>query len=573
MKIKKYLFDNNISALLKQNEKTDEWPVVYILNNKTDAYIGETISASRRMKQHWENPKRKKLKEVRIIIDDDFNKSATLDVESSLISLFSAENKFKLQNGCSGVTFHKYNNMSKFAIESDNFRSLWNKLRNEGLVKKDLIELKNSDLFKFSPYKSLNEDQCIARDFILGDLADSLEQNKNKTIFVNGSAGTGKTILALYLLMLLTDDNDYSYLNEEDISYDYIKDLIRIKKIAKEENRELKIGYVISMSDINKTIKKVAKGIKALRRVEILKPKDVVKAEDKYDVLLVDEAHRLRRPYNITNYRSHRDNNIKLGLDEKTGTELDWILLKSRNQILFYDLNQSIGSFDIKLNDFIALRKSDNENTSFYFLESQMRCKAGNDYLDYINDVLHCKVENKKSFDGYVKVYEDINELVNDLGEKEAEYKLCRLVSGFGWKWNKKGNHKNPEINIQGRKFYWNKAKSNFLIDVGNRNPMEEVGCIHTTQGFDINYCGVIFGPEIDYDETNNKMIINESNFYDVKVKNRGPEEKEGNDALHEDILREHIINTYSVLLSRGIHGTYIYAYNKNLRNYLSKYL
>jgi len=82
-------------------------------------------------------------------------------------------------------------------------------------------------------------------------------------------------------------------------------------------------------------------------------------------------------------------------------------------------------------------------------------------------------------------------------------------------------------------------------------------------QGYDLNYAGIILGREIDYDPTTNSIIIYKNLFFDKYVKN----------GVTDDELKNYIINTYSVLLTRGIKGTYVYAYHKNMREYLSKYI
>lgn len=90
------------------------------------------------------------------------------------------------------------------------------------------------------------------------------------------------------------------------------------------------------------------------------------------------------------------------------------------------------------------------------------------------------------------------------------------------------------------------------------------MGCIHTVQGYDLNYCGVIIGPEIDYDFSKNEIIVDKDKYKDTMGKTKLSNEEE---------LRTYIKNIYQVLLTRGIKGTYIYICNKNLREYFKKYI
>ena len=93
-------------------------------------------------------------------------------------------------------------------------------------------------------------------------------------------------------------------------------------------------------------------------------------------------------------------------------------------------------------------------------------------------------------------------------------------------------------------------------------NSINEIGCIHTTQGYDLNYVGVIFGYEIDYDERTRSITIDRDLFFDKNVKN-------GTDDV---TLKEYIINAYKVMMMRGIKGCYVYACNPGLAKYLRQF-
>jgi hypothetical protein len=92
---------------------------------------------------------------------------------------------------------------------------------------------------------------------------------------------------------------------------------------------------------------------------------------------------------------------------------------------------------------------------------------------------------------------------------------------------------------------------------------IDEIGCIHTSQGYDLNYVGVIFGYEIDYDKVNNRIVIDSSKFYDMNVKK----------ATDEETVRKYIINAYKVMMTRGIKGCYVYACNPSFNEYLKRFV
>ena len=106
--IKTLLFDKNKFDQIRSYHFGVDWPVVYLIEDGKEIYIGETVNVYGRSNQHYENPERKKLKRIHIITDEEYNKSATLDIESSLIQYMSAEGSFILQNGNQGLLNHNY---------------------------------------------------------------------------------------------------------------------------------------------------------------------------------------------------------------------------------------------------------------------------------------------------------------------------------------------------------------------------------------------------------------------------------------------------------------------------------
>lgn len=116
------------------------------------------------------------------------------------------------------------------------------------------------------------------------------------------------------------------------------------------------------------------------------------------------------------------------------------------------------------------------------------------------------------------------------------------------------------DILIENHKYIWNLTNEDWISRLDSRYT---IGCIHTSQGYDMNYVGVIFGEEIDYDPRTNSIVVDLSKYMDKKV-------KAGTD---ESVLKELIINTYTTILARGIKGCYVYACNSSLRKYLKEYI
>lgn len=544
-------FDDEVLSTLSTVARAKElWPFVYIILSDTisEAYIGESVNIISRIRNHLDNPARHNLETLFLIGGCELNKSATLDIESSLIKYMAADKIYKLQNGNNGLTEHQYFQKEKYR---GIFTSIWQQLQKRNIAKNSIVDIENSDLFKYSPYKALSTDQYEASKYIL----QTLLNKSGKTVFIEGSAGTGKTILAVYLIkLLLTNVND---LYNADLNSDNAE-LVDLLTQVKIKYPSLKIGLVVPMQSLRATIKKVFADIKGLSARMVIGPSEVVK--QKYDILLVDESHRLRKRQNITNFKTFDDNNKRLGFNDD-GTELRWILKQSAFQVFFYDSRQSIRPSDVDREDFVKLKSKPNNHS--YRLKSQLRLKAGGDYVQYVEHLFDSSVQERKKYrsnDYEFYLFESIRDLKNAIEEKEQQYKLCRIAAGYSWKWNSKKGNKH-DIEIAGMKFFWNSQLKDWI---NSRNAGQEIGCIHTTQGYDLNYAGVIFGKEIDYDPVKKEIIIIAEEYQDRngKASIQDPQE-----------LKRYIINIYTTLMLRGIHGTYVYAVNKELRNYFKKHI
>lgn len=549
----RYDFDNkSLDKINKNPWVKNQWPLVYFIQNenKRVAYVGESTNFSNRIKNHLANPKKANaFNQISIIGSDKFNKSATLDIESKLIQYISSEGSYELQNGNHGLINHNYYQQDLY---KNLFKDIWTKLIENKIVSKSLEEIENSELFKYSPYKSLNEDQYNS----VLEIIEAITKKDSSKIFIKGSAGTGKTILATYLIKLLS--SDVSETNMDDFSDNEIQE-INLIRAFKSKYPKAEIGFVVAMSSLRKTLQNVFRKIPELKSSMIISPSETFKK--KYDLLIVDEAHRLRQYKNIGWMGVFKKNNRKLGLDD-TGTELDWIMANSKNQIFFYDSAQSVKPSDIPSSHFDKLLNE--KNTIEIELKSQMRSNGGNDYITFVDDLLNIKRENKGFYtpENYdLVVFDSMKEMYDQLTIKEEKYGLCRLVAGYSWPWASQKNKDAIDIDIDGVELQWNKTDKDWI---NSENSFKEVGCIHTTQGYDLNYTGVIFGEEISFNKVTRQIEIDKSKYFD----------KNGKRGLNDiEDLKEYIINIYKTIMYRGIRGTYIYACDKDLREYFKEHI
>ncbi len=548
-------FNNQLSDKIKLNRFiSDLWPLVYIISDELsrEAYIGETTDAVSRMLAHLKNDKKKRLSVVHLITSEVFNKSATLDIESNLIRYFSGDGYFTLINGNLGIANHTY--YQKNEIYWNLFKDLWKRLQKEGLAKNSIEFIDNSDLFKYSPFKALTGEQMESIILIMQSL---LNKEKN-TIVIEGGAGTGKTILATYLFKLLNSDLDIFTFREFG---DKTLEILELAENLKNKYPNPQMGLVIPMSSFRQTIKKVFSNVKGLNAKMVIGPAEVTDKD--YDILIVDESHRLRKRVNLGAYFGAFDKaNEKLKLNKYTGNELSWMLKQSLKQIFFYDVNQTIKPSDVDAEDFKDLKSK--KSTVVHRIKSQFRVSAGTNYVELVNTLLSHNtnvISKLYQFKNYeFLLFDNLGQMIKLINQRNSEYGLSRLVAGYSWKWISK-NGAQYDIEIQGMQLKWNSVNTDW---VNSSNAINEVGCIHTTQGYDLNYTGIIFGNEISYDKKTNTIKIIEENYYDKNGKNSIQDPNQ---------LKEYILNIYKTLMLRGIRGTFIYACDPNLHDYFKMYI
>ncbi|MBN2618047.1 MAG: DUF2075 domain-containing protein [Spirochaetales bacterium] len=520
--ISKFDFKKESIAYLSKKKEFINWPIVYILESEKEAYIGETTSASRRINDHLENPIREVFDRFFIIEHSQFNKSATLDIESKLIEYISSDGKYTLQNNNRGLRNHNYYNKNYYR---DLFEKIWDNLLENDIASKSLRDIENSDLFKYSPFKILTDDQAEIVDI----LEKRIKTEPRSINIVNGEPGSGKTILAIYLIKYLISD---------------------------EKNKDLKIGIVLPQTSLRQTVSKIFKSVKDLKVNMVLGPNDVVNNDDDFDVLVIDESHRLAQRKNLSSYVMFDNPCKKLGLDPTTSSQLDWVLMKSKHTILLYDEKQSVKPSDVDKKAFDKLKSKAYKHT----LTSQLRVLAGNQYSTYIDDIFRQKAINKITFKEYdFLLFDNISELINKIKLFDNEIGLCRIVAGYAWEWKSKLDANEFDIIIQDQKLIWNSTVKDWI---NSTNAINEVGCIHTVQGYDLNYVGVIIGPEFTYENDSIK-------FYPELYRDKYGKHK----SLSEDDMKTYVINIYKTLMTRGIKGTYVFACDNGLNQYLSRYI
>lgn len=429
--------------------------------------------------------------------------------------------------------------------DAEKLRDFINKYIKYGDDKETLYMIENG---KIRPSKSLQDalsnmlkgnqefvmidDQKLVYETALQMARNSYRDGKKRVLIVKGGPGTGKSVLAVNLLVKLTNENMVC-------SY--------VTKNAAPRN-----VYATKLSgDFRKTrINNLFKGSGAF----------IESATNEFDVLIVDEAHRL---------------NAKSGMFQNLGeNQIKEIIKASKFSIFFIDETQRVTLKDIgsieEIQKYINQAEAESEIME---LESQFRCNGSDGYIAWIDDVLDIrKTGNSDGFelDYEIKVCDSPTEVRDIIFEKNKINNKARLLAGYCWNWIKEGKNKSDvyDITIPEYDFAmsWNLGSSStWAIDPDSVN---EIGCIHTSQGLEFDYVGVIIGNDLRYE--NNKIVT------DVTERAKTDQSIKGIYKIYQQdfekaqkIADELIKNTYKTLMTRGQKGCYIYCVDKALAQYL----
>jgi hypothetical protein len=564
------------------NALRTNWPVVYVLNGRSgdapsaevEVYVGETLNAQARLRQHLESGTKSAMRSVRVILDEKFNKSAALDLESFLIRHFAGDGQFKVANRNDGVVDAAYFDRAKY---QESFEAIFEALRAEGLFTRDIASIENDDLFKLSPFKALTPEQTEAVEGIMRVVAERLLAREDCTIVVRGAPGTGKTIVGVFLMKLIadlgaTDGSDQSAENDSPLSPLFSSE-------DRATFRGLDVGFVIPQQSLRRSVQEVFRRTRGLAASQVMSPFTAAEHSTTFDVLLIDEAHRLNRrasqPSGPLNKQFGEINRKLFGKDDLSKTQLDWMTAKSRIRILLLDERQSVMPADLPRDDVVAMVAQSRRDEGYFELQTQMRVRGGRDYVEHVRGLLDVSTQMSaleararvRATDYEIRFFDDIRALHDAIRARDQEYGLSRLVAGYAWEWRSKNDPFAVDIEIDGYGLQWNRTSVDWITSAG---AVDQVGSIHTVQGYDLNYAGVIIGDDLRMDPATSRLVGVRESYFDK----RG---KQNNKLLgieySDDDLGRYIADIYGVLLTRGIRGTYIYVSDPSLRAFLRRNL
>lgn len=359
----------------------------------------------------------------------------------------------------------------------------------------------------------------------------AIKTDTKQVMIIEGGPGTGKSVLAINLLVALTNKT---------MTCQYVT-----KNSAPRNVYSTKLK-----GDFRKTrIDNLFKGSGSYTESE----------KDELDVLIVDEAHRL---------------NEKSGMFQNLGeNQVKEIIHTARMSIFFIDENQRVTLKDIGSVEMIReYAKEYGAEVTSGVLASQFRCDGSDGYIAWLDDVLQIRETanaNDMGLDYDFKVFSSPNEMKTEIEEKNKIKNKSRIVSGYCWEWPKdnRTNSNFHDIKIEEHDFgiSWNlDSSTTWAID---KNSVHEAGCIHTCQGLEFDYVGVIIGDDLRYE--NGQVITDYTKRAKTDQSLKGIKKmlKESPEEALE-IADKIIRNTYRTLMTRGQKGCYIYCTDKKLEQY-----
>lgn len=375
------------------------------------------------------------------------------------------------------------------------------------------------------------DEQKIAYELAVKMARESYCDDKKRVLIVEGGPGTGKSVVAINLLVdIMSDDMVSLYVTKNSAPRNVFFEKLR--------GGEHSLSY----------LKNLFKGSGSFTKSK----------SNEFDAIIVDEAHRL---------------NEKSGLFSNLGeNQVKEIINASKFSVFFIDKHQKVSLKDYgsveAIREYAKFFDAEVERIQ---LTSQFRCNGSEGYLSWLNDVL--EIEETANFDGFdfdydFRVVDSPNELKDLIFEKNKEKNNARLLAGYCWNWIKEGKNNSDvhDIEIDDFSMSWNLGNSDtWAIDEDSVN---EIGCIHTSQGLEFDYVGVIIGNDMRFDgdhivtDFNQRARTDKSLFGIKKMYKENPEEA-------MKVADEIIKNTYRTLMTRGMKGCYVYCEDMMLQSYL----
>lgn len=360
-----------------------------------------------------------------------------------------------------------------------------------------------------------------------------LDHPTKQVMVVKGGPGTGKSVVAINLLSELTSKG---------LVVQYVT-----RNSAPREVFQVMLTGKFTKSRISNLFKNSGNFIDTDR--------------DTFDALIIDEAQRLTEKSGLFNNKGHN--------------QIDELINAAKTTIFFIDEDQRIHIKDIGEIDEIKKWAEKNEaEYCEYELESQFRCNGSDGYLAWVDNTLQIRDTanvNLIDMDYDFQVLDSPAEIHRRIIELNEINNKSRMLAGYCWNWVSAKDPELTDIEIGSYKATWN-LKSQGQAWIAHPESVSEVGCIHTSQGLELDYAGVIIGPDLII--RNGRVITDISKRANTDKSIFGFKKLQEEDPDYAEALADMIIkNTYRVLMTRGMKGCFLYCTDDGTREYFRKCL
>ena len=453
--------------------------------------------------------------------------------EDVVLSPFYQEYLEKAPAFCKGEKEKLQNFIAKFVKHGEKKNTLYRIDNGEIRPSKNLSESLVS-MLKGNEEFILIDEQKIVYETALSLTKKSSKDNKN-VLIVEGGPGTGKSVVAINLLVAIS---------KLGLNAQYVT-----KNSAPRGVFEAKLTGSFRKSEISNFFTGSGSFVGQENNV--------------FDALIVDEAHRL---------------NGKSGMFKNLGeNQIKEIIESSKCSIFFIDEDQKVTWHDIGRKDEIE-KWADKigSKTQTLKLESQFRCNGSDGYLSWLDNILNIQETANKTLEGInydFQVVDSPNKLRDLIFEKNKINNKARIVAGYCWNWisKKDRNLKDiifPEYNFEMK---WNLSEDGNVWIISPKS-VNEVGCIHTCQGLEVDYVGVIVGK--DFVVRDGEVLTDPSSRAKTDASLKGYKRDMKINAVEATKKADSIIkNTYRTLMTRGMKGCYVYFVDKETENYFRERL
>lgn len=431
---------------------------------------------------------------------------------------FISDEYLDLANFVSKYIKTKSKNNLLFAVENG-------RIRPSKMLADSLASMLNGN----EEYQLIDE-QRIVYSSLFNEIASSQAIKQKQVFIVKGGAGTGKSLIAISLLANLIKDKGLKTFYVTKSGY------VRDNYFSKLTKNVPNFSY----------LKTLFKGSGSF----------IESINNEFDVLIVDEAHRLTKK-------------TKQSWFYKGNNQIKEIIHAARTTIFFIDETQNIDIKDFgTIENIIKYAEEERakvHNENKFLLKSQFRCSGSDDYIAWLESVLYNKeyVSAGLLVDYDIRVFDDIKDLRRAIVEKnKLSNTPSRILSGDVFEWKSMNDPSAIDIEIDGFEAQWNKTKA-FATDAKSIN---EVGCIHTSQGMEFEYVGLIVGNDLIY---RNGKVETDYSMHPAGAGEFKRPHKQTVDPADYSIVDNIIRNTYKVLFTRGQKGCYLYIMDKPLKEYI----